>query len=78
MTRAPDLLPPAPPLDKSIGLLFFQAKEILFTKRLLNRYMSEYTDQPVDKIEVRYRCYRVDCLTFIPMGLEREKDHQGH
>lgn len=28
-----------------------QAKEILFTKRLLNRYMSEYTDQPVDKIE---------------------------
>lgn len=29
-----------------------QAKEILFTKRLLNRYMSEYTDQPVEKIEV--------------------------
>lgn len=29
-----------------------QAKEILFTKRLLNGYMSEYTDQPTDKIEV--------------------------
>lgn len=28
-----------------------QAKEILFTKRLLNRYMSIYTDQPVEKIE---------------------------
>lgn len=29
-----------------------QAKEILFTKRLLNGYMSEYTDQPTEKIEV--------------------------
>ncbi|CAM9197875.1 unnamed protein product [Discosporangium mesarthrocarpum] len=28
-----------------------QAKEILFTKRLLNNYMSKYTDQPVDKLE---------------------------
>lgn len=28
-----------------------QAKEILFTKRLLNGYMSEYTEQPVGKIE---------------------------
>ncbi|CAM9321533.1 unnamed protein product [Choristocarpus tenellus] len=28
-----------------------QAKEILFTKRLLNTYMSEYTDQPVNKLE---------------------------
>ena len=33
--------------------VFRQAKEILFTKRLLNGYMSEYTDQPADKIEVR-------------------------
>ncbi|CAN0330467.1 unnamed protein product, partial [Ectocarpus fasciculatus] len=31
-----------------------QAKEILFTKRLLNGYMSEYTDQPADKIEVSF------------------------
>ncbi|CAB1101432.1 unnamed protein product [Ectocarpus sp. CCAP 1310/34] len=29
-----------------------QAKEILFTKRLLNGYMAEYTDQPAEKIEV--------------------------
>ncbi|CAM9188667.1 unnamed protein product [Ectocarpus sp. 13 AM-2016] len=28
-----------------------QAKEILFTKRLLNGYMAEYTDQPAEKIE---------------------------
>lgn len=40
-----------------------QAKEILFTKRLLNGYMSEYTDQPTDKIEVCVRCLvrRVGC-----------------
>lgn len=37
----------------SVRSVCLQAKEILFTKRLLNRYMSEYTDQPVDKIEVR-------------------------
>jgi ATP-dependent Clp protease, protease subunit len=28
-----------------------QAKEILFTKALLNKYIADYTDQPVDKIE---------------------------
>ncbi|KAG5176723.1 Clp protease proteolytic subunit /Translocation-enhancing protein tepa [Tribonema minus] len=28
-----------------------QAKEILFIKSLLNRYMADYTDQPVEKIE---------------------------
>ena len=28
-----------------------QAKEILFTKALLNKYIAEYTDQPVEKIE---------------------------
>mmetsp|Transcript_16277 Transcript_16277/g.21299 ORF Transcript_16277/g.21299 Transcript_16277/m.21299 type:complete len:263 (+) Transcript_16277:235-1023(+) len=28
-----------------------QAKEILFTKALLNKYIADYTDQPVEKIE---------------------------
>ncbi|CAM9876173.1 unnamed protein product [Chrysoparadoxa australica] len=28
-----------------------QAKEILFTKQLLNRYMADYTDQPMEKLE---------------------------
>jgi ATP-dependent Clp protease protease subunit len=28
-----------------------QAKEILFTKALLNKFIAEYTGQPVDKIE---------------------------
>lgn len=28
-----------------------QAKEILYTKALLNKYISDYTDQPVEKIE---------------------------
>ena len=28
-----------------------QAKEILFTKALLNKYIADYTDQPVAKIE---------------------------
>ena len=27
-----------------------QAKEILFTKALLNKYIADYTDQPIDKI----------------------------
>lgn len=27
-----------------------QAKEILFTKALLNKYMADYTDQPIEKI----------------------------
>lgn len=29
-----------------------QAKEILFVKSLLNSYMSNYTSQPIEKIEV--------------------------
>ena len=29
-----------------------QAKEILFTKALLNKYIADYCDQPVEKIEV--------------------------
>lgn len=28
-----------------------QAKEILFTKALLNKYIADYTGQPVDKVE---------------------------
>ena len=28
-----------------------QAKEILFTRALLNKYIADYTDQPVEKIE---------------------------
>lgn len=36
----------------NLVIVVLQAKEILFTKRLLNGYMSEYTDQPTDKIEV--------------------------
>lgn len=28
-----------------------QAKEILFTKALLNKYIADYTDQPIEKIE---------------------------
>jgi ATP-dependent Clp protease protease subunit len=28
-----------------------QAKEILFTKALLNRYIADYTDQPIEKVE---------------------------
>eukprot|EP00953_Heterococcus_sp_UTEX-ZZ885_P009187 5442-Heterococcus_DN1.PRE.3 len=27
-----------------------QAKEILFIKSLLNKYMADYTDQPIDKV----------------------------
>ena len=28
-----------------------QAKEILFIKAILNKYMADYTDQPIEKIE---------------------------
>lgn len=30
-----------------------QAKEILFVRSLLNSYISQYTGQPIDKIQVR-------------------------
>lgn len=35
----------------SSSLLLPQAKEILFVRSLLNSYISEYTGQPIDKIQ---------------------------
>lgn len=35
----------------SLSLLHRQAKEILFVRSLLNSYISEYTGQPIDKIQ---------------------------
>ena len=35
----------------SLSILYPQAKEILFVRSLLNSYISEYTGQPIDKIQ---------------------------
>lgn len=36
-------------------LSFFRAKEILFTKASLNKFMADYCDQPVEKIAADVR-----------------------
>lgn len=40
-----------------------QAKEILFIRSLLNSFMAEYCDQPVDKIRVQKRDMKT-CVYF--------------
>jgi len=42
LTFLPPSLPPS---------FLLQAKEILFVRSLLNSYISEYTGQPIDKIQ---------------------------
>ena len=34
-----------------VAPFWLQAKEILFTKALLNKFIAEYTGQPIEKIE---------------------------
>lgn len=38
-------------ITRFFASLFLKAKEILFTKALLNKYIADYTGQPVEKVE---------------------------
>lgn len=40
-----------------------QAKEILFIRSLLNSYMAEYCEQPVDKIQVNVSLHAAECAS---------------